>query len=97
MEPEKGSEPKKWKIHKPPPRRIVSSPASKTPQDPKLISSLTVPEAQTIGISSKIQQAKYFAVAQAQQDGCVGNFKIFDSRFGNFLVPVIPSWAELTG
>lgn len=44
---------------------------------------------------SSIQQGRDFAVAQAQQDGVLGNFKIFDSPFGNFLVPVIPTSKEL--
>lgn len=51
---------------------------------------------QNRGIDPKIQHAKNYAVAQAQQDGCMGNFKIFDSPFGNFLVPVIPTRAELS-
>lgn len=46
------------------------------------------------GSEFRIQQAKSFAVAQAKQDGCTGNFKILDSPFGNFLLPVIPSPAE---
>ncbi|XWS69944.1 hypothetical protein CRYUN_Cryun03dG0006900 [Craigia yunnanensis] len=97
MEPEKGPEPKRRKIHKPPPRRTVSSPFSKTPKDAKWRSSLTVPGSQTSAISFRIQQDKTFAVAQAKQDGCTGNFKKFDSQCGNFLVPVVPSRAELTG
>ncbi|PRQ46715.1 hypothetical protein RchiOBHm_Chr2g0091981 [Rosa chinensis] len=48
-----------------------------------------------VGSSSSIRQARDFAVAQAQQDGVLGNFKIFDSPFGNFLVPVIPTAKEL--
>lgn len=58
-----------------------------------------VSEAQTssggVRLSSSIQQARDYAVAQAQQDGVLGNFKIFDSPFGNFLVPVIPTAKEL--
>jgi hypothetical protein len=53
--------------------------------------------ARTTGVNSANQQAKNIAVTQAQQDGCTGNFKIFDSPFGNFLVPVIPTPAELAG
>ncbi|GLT61509.1 hypothetical protein SLA2020_342100 [Shorea laevis] len=45
----------------------------------------------------RVQQARNSAVAQAQKDGCTGNYKIFDSPFGNFLVPVVPSRAELGG
>ncbi|KAL8102484.1 hypothetical protein AgCh_027108 [Apium graveolens] len=51
---------------------------------------------QNRGIDPKIQQARDCAVAQAQQDSCMGNFKIFDSPFGNFLVPVIPTREELS-
>ncbi|EYU30699.1 hypothetical protein ABFS82_11G054600 [Erythranthe guttata] len=54
-------------------------------------------EIQPSNVDLKIQQAKCFAVAQAQQDCCTGNFKIFDSPFGNYLVPVIPTRAELGG
>ncbi|ESR41142.1 hypothetical protein CICLE_v10027258mg, partial [Citrus x clementina] len=56
-----------------------------------------VPVAQTSEINVRIQQAKNFTVAQAQQEGCTGNFKIFYSPFGNFLVPVIPTSKELAG
>ncbi|KAM1047004.1 hypothetical protein ACFX2I_026391 [Malus domestica] len=57
----------------------------------------TVPEAQTIsaGVHLRIQQAKNAAVAQAQKDGATGSFRIFDSPFGNYLVPVIPTAKEL--
>ena len=55
------------------------------------------PIAQTSKNNLKIQQAKNFAVAQAQQEHCTGNYRIFDSPFGNFLVPVIPTRAELSG
>lgn len=48
-------------------------------------------------IDLRIQQAKNHAIAQAQQDGSKANFKIFDSPFGNFLVPVVPTRAELGG
>ncbi|KNA07586.1 hypothetical protein SOVF_169550 isoform B, partial [Spinacia oleracea] len=44
-----------------------------------------------------IQQARNHAIAQAQQEGCTTNFRIFDSPFGNFLIPVIPTRAELSG
>ncbi|TYI76481.1 hypothetical protein E1A91_D06G079400v1 [Gossypium mustelinum] len=91
-----GPELKKRKIPKPPPRRTVASPASKTLKDAKPTSSLRIPGVQTSDINSfRIQQDKNFAVAQAQQDGCTGNFMKFDSWYGNFLVPVVPSRAEL--
>lgn len=47
------------------------------------------------GVNLTIQQAKNLAVTQAQQDGSTGNFKIFDSPYGNFLVPVVPTRDEL--
>ncbi|OMO58316.1 hypothetical protein COLO4_34733 [Corchorus olitorius] len=75
--------------------RTVSS--SQRGKDATSTSSLTVPGAQISDTNFRIQQAKNFAVAQAQQDGCMGSFKTFDSQYGNFLVPVVPSRAELTG
>ena len=51
--------------------------------------------AQTSSTNPRIQQAKNFALAQAQQEGSTGNYRIFDSPFGNFLVPVVPTRAEL--
>ncbi|MBA0568040.1 hypothetical protein Golob_005559 [Gossypium lobatum] len=78
--------------------RTVASPASKTLKDAKPTSSSRIPGVQTSDINSfRIQQDKNFAVAQAQQDGCTGNFMKFDSWYGNFLVPVVPSRAELNG
>ncbi|XP_057768416.1 uncharacterized protein LOC130988550 [Salvia miltiorrhiza] len=56
-----------------------------------------VHEAQNANVSLRIQQARNYAVSQAQQDGCTGNFRVFDSPFGNYLVPVIPTRAELGG
>ncbi|CAH9098589.1 unnamed protein product [Cuscuta europaea] len=50
---------------------------------------------QPSGTNVKIQQARNLAVAQAQQDGCTANFRIFDSPFGNFLVPVLPTLVDL--
>ncbi|KAF7142196.1 hypothetical protein RHSIM_Rhsim05G0039400 [Rhododendron simsii] len=52
---------------------------------------------QTSDIHLKIQRAKNYAVAQAQQEGCMSNFRVFDSPFGNFLVPVIPTRSDLGG
>lgn len=49
------------------------------------------------GLNMKIEQAKRFAVLQAQRDGCTGNYRIFDSPYGNFLVPVVPTRADLGG
>ncbi|MBA0810366.1 hypothetical protein Gohar_002369, partial [Gossypium harknessii] len=77
------------------PDTTVASPASKTLKDAKPTSTSRIPGVQTSDINSfRIQQDKNFAVAQAQQDGCTGNFMKFDSWYGNFLVPVVPSRAE---
>ncbi|XP_038981307.1 uncharacterized protein LOC120110436 isoform X4 [Phoenix dactylifera] len=56
-----------------------------------------IPETPIIGLDLKVQQAKKFAVTQAQQEGCLGNYRSFDSPFGNYLVPVIPTHADLIG
>ncbi|XP_066314965.1 uncharacterized protein [Miscanthus floridulus] len=40
---------------------------------------------------NKLREAKRFAVLQAQREGCLGSYKSFDSLFGNYLVPVIPT------
>lgn len=56
---------------------------------------LQVPVAQIGSTNFRIQQAKHFAIAQAQQDGCTGNFRIFDSPFGNYFVPVVPTRKDL--
>ncbi|KAF5743006.1 hypothetical protein HS088_TW09G01068 [Tripterygium wilfordii] len=77
--------------------RLVSSPAAKKTRDKTSTSSLMVAEPHTSSLYLRIQQARNFAVAQAQQEGCMGNYKIFDSPYGNFLVPVIPSREELAG
>ncbi|ESR41232.1 hypothetical protein CICLE_v10027039mg [Citrus x clementina] len=76
-------EPKRRKINQPPPRRIVSSSTANKARDVPSTSHTIVPVAQTSEIN--------------QQEGCTGNFKIFDSPFGNFLVPVIPTRKELAG
>lgn len=60
-----------------------------------LIFHMQVSATQTGGIHFTIQQAKYFAATEARQDGCTGNYRMFDSPFGNFLVPVVPTRAEL--
>ncbi|KAL9440742.1 hypothetical protein AB3S75_019417 [Citrus x aurantiifolia] len=88
---------KRRNINQPPPRRIVSSSTADKTRDVPSTSHTTVLVAQTSETNVRIQQAKNFAVAQAQQEGCTGNFKIFDSPFGNFLVPVIPTRKELAG
>lgn len=40
---------------------------------------------------NKVREAKRFAVLEAQHEGCLGSYKSFDSLFGNYLVPVIPT------
>lgn len=62
-----------------------------------LIDELTGTVAQSSKHNLKIQQAKDFAVTQARHECCTGNYRIFNSLFGNFLVPVIPTRAELSG
>ncbi|KAK4774153.1 hypothetical protein SAY87_029172 [Trapa incisa] len=44
----------------------------------------------------RIPQSKESAVMQAQYDGSKGNYKIFKSAFGNFMVPAVPNRADLT-
>ncbi|KAM7515471.1 hypothetical protein LguiA_005054 [Lonicera macranthoides] len=71
-------------------RRPAPSPAAKKDTALPLMNRQMANEAQM-----RIQEAKNQAVKQAQQDCCTGNFKIFDSPFGNYFLPVIPSPAEL--
>ncbi|PAN28587.1 hypothetical protein PAHAL_5G163900 [Panicum hallii] len=40
---------------------------------------------------NKVREAKRLVILQAQHEGCLGSYKSFDSVFGNYLVPVIPS------
>ncbi|KAJ7969531.1 tRNA-2-methylthio-N(6)-dimethylallyladenosine synthase [Quillaja saponaria] len=81
----------------PNPNNRVASPDAKKDTVAISASSSKVPVVQTNEVNFRIQQARNFAVAQAQQDGCTGNYRIFDSPFGNFLVPVLPTRAELLG
>ncbi|WOK91448.1 hypothetical protein Cni_G00139 [Canna indica] len=76
----------------------VPSQAAKDTKDNATASSTgsLVPTSQ-VRLDLKIQQAKNFAVTQAQQEGCLGNYKSFDSPFGNYLLPVIPTRADLFG
>ncbi|KAI0496496.1 hypothetical protein KFK09_022813 [Dendrobium nobile] len=48
-----------------------------------------------VKIDLNIQLAKKHAVSQARSEGCLGNFRSFDSPFGNYLVPVIPTKTDL--
>ncbi|KAK1266560.1 hypothetical protein QJS04_geneDACA002628 [Acorus gramineus] len=59
--------------------------------------STVLPPVDANNLDPKIQQAKKTAVAQAQQEGCVGNFRSFDSPYGNYLVPVVPTLSDLNG
>ncbi|KAK2989612.1 hypothetical protein RJ640_027386 [Escallonia rubra] len=86
------AEPKKRRRFRAPPRRVA--PTSVRKED---TAETAVHVAQRSGVHPAVQQARDFAVAQAQQEGCTGNFKSFDSPFGNFLLPVIPTRAELGG
>ncbi|KAJ8768705.1 hypothetical protein K2173_023609 [Erythroxylum novogranatense] len=100
------SEPTKRKFRQPS-RRTASSPVAKKAKD-----ALSVPSEKnrdatstsyskvpplTSEVDRKIQEAKNFAVSQAQRDHSMGNYRIIDSPFGNFLIPVIPTRAELGG
>lgn len=75
--------------------RAVSSVVAKKESVKTYVETFKIPMARTSGVNLANQQAKNVAVTQAQQDGCTGQFRIFDSPFGNFLVPVIPTPAEL--
>ncbi|KAA8534938.1 hypothetical protein F0562_029846 [Nyssa sinensis] len=88
---------KRRKIDRAPPRRTAPSASEKKDTDATSMNRSTVYAVQSSGINQRIQQAKNHAVAQAKQEGCTGNFRIFDSPFGNFLVPVIPTRAEFGG
>ncbi|KAK1315363.1 hypothetical protein QJS10_CPA06g00836 [Acorus calamus] len=59
--------------------------------------STVLPPGDANNLDPKIQQAKKSAMAQAQQEGCVGNFRSFDSPYGNYLVPVVPTLSDLNG
>ncbi|KAL0346632.1 UNVERIFIED_CONTAM: hypothetical protein Scaly_1679200 [Sesamum calycinum] len=75
----------------------VVSPSEKRDVVLQLINKSTVSETESSRNNLRIQEARNSAVAQAQSEGCMGNFKIFDSPYGNYLVPVIPTRAELGG
>ncbi|BBN05853.1 hypothetical protein MPTK1_3g16480 [Marchantia polymorpha subsp. ruderalis] len=49
------------------------------------------PNAQKHAEDMRIQQAKRAALVRAQTMGAPGNYRSFDSQFGNYLVPVIPN------
>ncbi|GKV11799.1 hypothetical protein SLEP1_g23020 [Rubroshorea leprosula] len=76
-------------------KKANDAPATKKAKDATPVKTSTVFGTQGSIVDVRIQQARNFAVAEAQKDGCTGNYKIFDSPFGNFLVPVVPSQAEL--
>ncbi|GLT98602.1 hypothetical protein SLE2022_161000 [Rubroshorea leprosula] len=83
--------------HAPATKQANDAPAAKKAKDATPVKTSTVFGTQGSIVDVRIQQARNFAVAEAQKDGCTGNYKIFDSPFGNFLVPVVPSRAELAG
>ncbi|CAI0628600.1 unnamed protein product [Linum tenue] len=95
MEPEK----KKRKF-KPPPHKSKTAASSAGPKT-AAEEAATIRSGSGVGISSSsrvdpwIEQGKTMAVSQAQKDGCTGNYRIMDSPFGNFLLPVLPTRAEL--
>ncbi|XP_057967362.1 uncharacterized protein LOC131157319 isoform X2 [Malania oleifera] len=75
----------------------ISLPAAKKAKVATPVNSSAPPAAQASRVDLQIQQAKKHAVSQAQQERSTGSFRIFDSPFGNFLVPVVPTRAELAG
>ncbi|XP_072966764.1 uncharacterized protein [Typha angustifolia] len=87
------SAPKKRKIE---PRRNNPSQAL-TDKVPSSLHHSIIPVTPVVKLDLMVQQAKKFAVIQAQQEGCLGNYRSFDSPFGNYLVPVIPTHADLFG
>ncbi|KAL2479891.1 Uncharacterized protein Adt_32857 [Abeliophyllum distichum] len=87
--------PKRKKLDGPSSHRPIDSPSEKRDVVSTPVNKSWVAEGQTSSINIRIQQARDSAVAQAQQDGCTGNFRIFDSPYGNYLVPVIPTLADL--
>ncbi|KAL2500962.1 uncharacterized protein Fot_34810 [Forsythia ovata] len=87
--------PKRRKLDGPSSHRPIDSPSEKRDVFSTPVNKSSVAEGQTSSINISIRQARDSAVAQAQQDGCTGNFRIFDSPYGNYLVPVIPTLADL--
>ncbi|EES01458.2 hypothetical protein BDA96_03G315300 [Sorghum bicolor] len=83
--------PKRRKIE--PPRR--TRPSQVTPdKDNSVASSNSSPIPGSLPARvdlNKVREAKRFAVLQAQHEGCLGSYKSFDSLFGNYLVPVVPT------
>ncbi|OIT05050.1 hypothetical protein A4A49_46158 [Nicotiana attenuata] len=90
-------EPKRRKIDGEPPRRAIIPPPKRKATTSSHKPVVVIAEQTSSFTNLSLQQAKNSALAQAQQDGCTGNFRIFDSPFGNFLVPVVPTRAELGG
>ncbi|KAE9448683.1 hypothetical protein C3L33_19399, partial [Rhododendron williamsianum] len=88
-------EPKKMKIDPTSSSRTASLHAVTKDGVTTSTSTSAVHVSQTSDIHLKVQQAKNYAVAQAQQEGCMSNFRVFDSPFGNFLVPVVPTRSDL--
>lgn len=72
----------------PPARRAFIQPPKRRATDTTAV---------VIAQTSSVIQERDAAVAQARQDKTTGNFRIFDSPFRNFLVPVIPTLADLAG
>ncbi|GJU65865.1 hypothetical protein Tco_1247700 [Tanacetum coccineum] len=85
---------RRWKCTKAPSPTEKNDPA--VPPTP-ITPNVNVVHGGVVAVDPRIQQAKNQAIAQAQQDGTKGNFRIFDSPFGNFMVPVVPTRAELRG
>ncbi|CAO1945005.1 unnamed protein product [Urochloa humidicola] len=82
--------PKRRKIE--PPRRTRPSQVTLDKDKPAASSSSTVSGVLPVRVDlNKVREAKRFVVLQAQHEGCLGSYKSFDSLFGNYLIPVIPS------
>ncbi|KAK7314396.1 hypothetical protein VNO77_32918 [Canavalia gladiata] len=82
---------KRRKINEPPSQRIhVSSSIAKNDIAATFSSGSQVLTSQIGGTNVTIQQAKYFAMAQAKEDGCTGNYRVFDSPFA----PTVPHYTH---
>ncbi|XP_066382422.1 uncharacterized protein [Miscanthus floridulus] len=84
----------------PPKRRKIEPPRRARPSQVTLDKDKSVASSNSSSIPgslparvdlNKLREARRFAVLQAQHEGCLGSYESFDSLFGNYLVPVIPT------
>ncbi|WVZ68871.1 hypothetical protein U9M48_017752 [Paspalum notatum var. saurae] len=84
----------------PPKRRKIEPPRRARPSQATLLDKDKLAASSNSSVSgmlparvdlNKVREAKRFVVLQAQHEGCLGSYKSFDSLFGNYLVPIIPS------